>query len=62
MFWGLAAFVGVPLPGTGAWTGSLIAAMLELPLRRALPAIALGLLLAGAAVGLEITGVLTVLA
>ena len=62
VFWGLVAFVGVPLPGTGAWTGSLIAAMLELPLRRALPAIALGVLLAGVAVGLATTGVLTVLA
>ena len=62
VFWGLVAFVGVPLPGTGAWTGSLIAAMLELSLRRALPAIALGVLLAGVAVGLATTGVLTVLA
>lgn len=46
-FWGLFAFVAVPLPGTGAWTGSLIAAMLHLPLRRAFPAIALGVVTAG---------------
>lgn len=31
-FWGLVLFVGIPLPGTGAWTGSLIAALLDLSL------------------------------
>lgn len=41
-FWGLAAFVAVPLPGTGAWTGALIAAMLDMRLTRAFPSIALG--------------------
>ena len=45
-FWGLALFVGIPLPGTGAWTGSLIAALLDLKFRKALPAVYLGLLLA----------------
>lgn len=34
-FWGLALFVGVPLPGTGAWTGSLIAALLEIDIKKA---------------------------
>ena len=29
-FWGLMLFVGIPLPGTGAWTGSLIASLLEI--------------------------------
>ncbi|MCI8589591.1 MAG: small multi-drug export protein [Clostridiales bacterium] len=46
--WGLFLFVAVPLPGTGAWTGSLIAAMLDLRLKKAFPAIALGVLTAGA--------------
>lgn len=45
-FWGLVLFVGIPLPGTGAWTGSLIAAMLGIKMRKAFPAILLGLLLA----------------
>ena len=43
----LTAFVGIPLPGTGAWTGSLVAAFLEMRLKRALPAVVLGVLTAG---------------
>ncbi len=42
-FWGLALFVGIPLPGTGAWTGSLIAAMLDIPKKKSLPAVLLGI-------------------
>lgn len=49
-FWGLFIFVAVPLPGTGAWTGALIAAMLEMPLKKAFPSIMLGVLSAGAIV------------
>ena len=45
-FWGLVAFVGIPLPGTGAWTGSLIAALLGIRFRKAFPAIVLGLVVA----------------
>ena len=45
-FWGLTLFVGIPLPGTGAWTGSLIAALLGIKFRKALPAVYLGLLIA----------------
>ncbi len=44
---GLALFVAVPLPGTGAWTGALIAALLDLRLKRAVPAIFAGVLVAG---------------
>ena len=44
--WGLVLFVGIPLPGTGAWTGSLIACLLNIRLKKAVPAIFLGLLLA----------------
>ncbi len=47
-FWGLFLLVAIPLPGTGAWTGALVAAMLDMRLRRAFPAIALGVI--GAAV------------
>ena len=45
-FWGLVLFVGIPLPGTGAWTGSLIAALLGVKNKKAVPAILLGLLMA----------------
>ena len=44
----LLLFVGIPLPGTGAWTGSLIAALLALKPRSAIPCIMLGVLLAAA--------------
>ena len=44
---GLWLFVAIPLPGTGAWTGSLVAAFLEMRLKRALPAVVLGVLTAG---------------
>lgn len=43
---GLCIFVAIPLPGTGAWTGALIAALLDMRLRKAVPSIALGVLIA----------------
>lgn len=45
-FWGLLIFVGIPLPGTGAWTGALIAAMLNISIKRAIPPILLGVCMA----------------
>ncbi len=57
VFWGLFFFVAIPLPGTGAWTGALIAALLDLRLRKAFPAIALGVITAGVVVGLASAGV-----
>ena len=44
---GLILLVSVPLPGTGAWTGALVAALLDIRLRSAIPAIFVGLLVAG---------------
>ena len=44
---GLAIFVAIPLPGTGAWTGALVAAMMNLRLKTAVPAIFLGVIIAG---------------
>ena len=44
---GLWLFVAIPLPGTGAWTGALAAAFLDMPLRKALPSIFLGVITAG---------------
>jgi len=46
-FWGLVVFVAIPLPGTGAWTGALVAAMLDMPLKKAFPSILLGVVGAG---------------
>lgn len=45
-FWGLVLFVGIPLPGTGAWTGSLVAALLHMPFKKAFAACVLGVLMA----------------
>ena len=45
-FWGLVLFVGIPLPGTGAWTGSLIAALLGIRFKKAFPAVIIGICMA----------------
>ena len=45
---GLCLLVAIPLPGTGAWTGSLVAALLGMRLRRAMPSIIIGVLIAAA--------------
>ncbi len=45
-FWGLALFVGIPLPGTGAWTGSLIAALMDIDIKKAVAAELLGIIIA----------------
>lgn len=45
-FWGLALFVGIPLPGTGAWTGSLVAAVFDMDLKKASISILIGVALA----------------
>lgn len=45
-FWGLVLFVGIPLPGTGAWTGSLIAALLDVDFKKAIVAELLGIAIA----------------
>lgn len=44
---GLFLFVAIPLPGTGAWTGALAAAFMDMPLRKAVPSILLGIITAG---------------
>lgn len=45
--WGLFAFVAIPLPGTGGWTGALISAVLNLDIKKSFLVIALGVLTAG---------------
>lgn len=56
-FWGLFILVAIPLPGTGAWTGALVAAMLEMRLKDALPAIIAGVVAAGIVVAFITCGV-----
>lgn len=55
-FWGLAILVAIPLPGTGAWTGALVAAMMEMRLKRAFPAIVIGVVIAGVIVSIVTYG------
>ncbi len=55
---GLCILVAIPLPGTGAWTGALVATFLDMRLKRAFPVIALGVLLAGIIVMLACMGVI----
>ncbi len=56
--WGLLILVAVPLPGTGAWTGALVAAIMDLRILRALPVIAVGVLIAGMIVSLVTYGLI----
>lgn len=44
---GLTVLVAIPLPGTGAWTGALVAALMNIRLRQSFPAVLLGVLIAG---------------
>ena len=54
---GLMLFVAIPLPGTGAWTGALAAAFLDMPLRKALPSVFAGIVIAGFAISVLTFGV-----
>ena len=54
---GLMLFVAIPLPGTGAWTGALAAAFLDMPLRKAIPSIFAGILIAGIVISILTFGV-----
>ena len=58
---GLMMLVAIPLPGTGAWTGSLAAAFLDMPLRKAVPAVIAGVLVAGIAISVLTFGVASLL-
>ncbi len=56
-FLGLCILVAIPLPGTGAWTGALVAAFMDMRLRDSVPAIALGVVIAGLIISLLTFGV-----
>lgn len=49
--WGLLVLVAIPLPGTGGWTGALVAEIMDIRIKKSLPMIALGVLIAGLIVG-----------
>ena len=57
-YWGLFLFVAIPLPGTGAWTGALIASLLELDTKKAFLTIAAGVFTAGIIVSIFSFGLL----
>ena len=57
LFLALLLFVGIPLPGTGAWTGTLAASLLDMGFRRSVAAVMLGVLLAGIIMGTVSAGV-----
>ena len=48
LYWALLLFVGIPVPGTGAWTGTLAASILDMDFRKSVLYVLLGILLAGA--------------
>ena len=54
--WGLLILVAIPLPGTGAWTGVLVAALMRLDIKKSLPVITGGVLIAGVIVALIMYG------
>lgn len=47
LFWALMLFVGIPLPGTGAWTGTLAASLLDMDFKTSVKAVMLGVVIAG---------------
>ena len=56
--WGLLLFIAIPLPGTGAWTGALIADLLDIRIRHSLPIIAVGVFIAGIIISIFSYGLL----
>ena len=61
LFIALLLFVGIPLPGTGAWTGTLAASFLNMGIKTTASAVSLGVIMAGIIMGVASTGVFAVL-
>ncbi len=57
LYWALFLFVGIPLPGTGAWTGTLAASILDMDFKKSVLAVICGVVLAGVIMGLVSTGI-----
>lgn len=56
LYFALFLFVGIPIPGTGAWTGTLAASLLEMDFKKSVIAVMLGVILAGLIMGVGVTG------
>ena len=61
LFLALLLFVGIPLPGTGAWTGTLAASFLDMGIKETTAAVCLGVVLAGVIMGIASTGVFSII-
>ena len=61
LFVALMLFVGIPLPGTGAWTGTLAASFLNMGIKSTAAAVSLGVIIAGIIMGVASTGVFSVI-
>jgi uncharacterized membrane protein len=61
-FWGVALFVGIPLPMTGAWTGSLVAAIIDMKFWKAVLSALVGVLCAGVVMTLISYGIVAIIA
>lgn len=61
LFVALMLFVGIPLPGTGAWTGTLAASFLNMGFKSTVAAVSLGVIIAGVIMGLASTGVFSII-
>ncbi len=59
LYWALFLFVGIPLPGTGAWTGTLAASILDMDFKKSVVAVVCGVVLAGIIMGLVAAGLFT---
>lgn len=57
LYWALFLFVGIPLPGTGAWTGTLAASFLDMDFKKSVIAVIAGVILAGIIMGLASFGI-----
>lgn len=57
LYFALFLFVGIPLPGTGAWTGTLAASFLDMDFKKSIVAVMAGVILAGIIMGLAAAGV-----
>ncbi len=60
LYWALFLFVGIPIPGTGAWTGTLAASILDMDFKRSVRAVICGVILAGIIMGLGTKAVMLI--
>ena len=61
LFVALVLFVGIPIPGTGAWTGTLAASFLDMGAKSTMAAVSLGVVMAGIIMGTASTGVFSII-